>query len=190
MLKSKNGIQGLGGAQQEYLIYLAENGAHNSNSLAESLGGKDQGNVYRALKKLEKLCLITPVSEKEYRGRVFDEYWLTPEGARASTIYDVDIDTMKNRAKDYYQGEELTKFNAQADMIMFGKEALTVYESFMKMRVTLSDEEMRAASAKVFEAFPKYLEKYPHIDKKFNESLMGKLFKRLVLEIGKVFKKG
>lgn len=189
MLKGKNGLHSLGVAQQKYLLYLAENGAHNSNSLAKALTSNekeyDQGNVYRALKKLEKSGLLASVDETEYRGRSFDEYWLTSEGAKAALYFGVNVEAMKNKAKEYYQGEKLTKFNAQADLIMFGKESLDVISSIGK----LSNEEMREVSAKALEAFPRYLEKYPHIDEHFDSNPLGESLKNLILEMGKELKK-
>lgn len=182
MLNEKNKIQGLGKAQKLVVSALAKNGARTSNALAAELA-KNPANTHRLFKKLEGE-FIKRVSEKEYRGRFFNEYWLTLEGAKQAMMQGVDVEIMIEHAKSIYENKELREFLAVADMSMFSPEVLKAEIAFRAGDLSTS-KELIDATGDFIKIFPEYLAKHPEVAAELEQHpIMGKMID-FILELGK-----
>lgn len=87
-------------------------------------------------------------------------YWLTFEGIKYAIIYGAEVDKMRLHAKTVYEGKDLEKFNAVADLEMFPREILHA-QSFKE---GVNFESLTQFFEKTVKVFPQYLEAHPEVE--------------------------
>ena len=162
MSKQDRIVHYLGSSQKVIIETLAIDGAFVSNDIAKKLD-KDPAAVSRSYKKLVSMGLIKQVGKKEYRGRLFDKYWLTCQGVKHALLFDADYRVMKTHAEQYYHGKDLENISIWIDMGMFDKPVLKAALAFMNGDSVSFNDQLINAFKNNAHLVPMFMKKNPTV---------------------------
>jgi len=87
--------------QRDMILYLAKEGSHTKNAIASGVSRSYQP-TWTAFKSLEKKSLIKETDVKTWRGREYQQFWLTDNGVLIALAEGADPDRLLELTRKIY----------------------------------------------------------------------------------------
>ena len=199
MLKSKgkehilniNKQKFLSPLQRKILLFLAVNYPADINETVKAIKGNYRSS-WDAFKELEKKNLIKPVKSKRYRGRDYDQFWLSANGILIAMSEKVKSKILLRKAQDIYPEKRGLHFLIEVIPVL-GESAFDMLFLAVVNKGKFDDSDLisifasqKKLSNKEIRKYHSILERYPelhqqHVDyiKKASKNLkdLSELFK-------------
>ena len=164
--------------QERILLCLAERNPQTINEAVKAMKGSYKS-TWLAFNSLENRKMIAKVSSKQYRGREYSCFWLTPDGSLAALLAGAHAPTMLEKSLRIYPEDSSLQFLLEAIPVLgTGFLSIALGASLSKGKIEDSDIALIYASQvqtglssdqkKEFARIPR---KYPSQRKRVKEAI-------------------